>query len=201
MVETTFIYGLNDPETGECRYVGKSNNPHERLSDHFTECRDKTHRRANWLNSLAAKGLKPTLQIIDEVPFEHWKQLEVAYIEFFRERGFDLTNGTPGGEDPPSAPMLGKIHSLEARAKIRASLKALPIKSYANRRIKRIQNSSRFHGVIYYMARKNWRASICVSSKRIFLGYFDDELSAAKVHDSAAKTYHGEGAKLNFPNE
>jgi len=37
-------------------------------------------------------------EIIDEVPSEHWQQWEVAYIVFFKEQGFDLTNGSLGGE-------------------------------------------------------------------------------------------------------
>lgn len=115
-METTFIYALNDPETGECRYVGKADDPRTRLPDHIKECRYKTHHRANWIKSLIARGLSPILEVIDEVPFEHWPQLEVAYIEFFREQGFDLVNGTPGGENPPS--QKGKKLSAEHRAKI-----------------------------------------------------------------------------------
>lgn len=100
-------------------YVGKADRPQKRFSNHFTECRDKRHRRANWLKALNARGLKPILQVIDEVPFEHWPQLEVAYIEFFLEQGFDLVNGTPGGESPVS--WLGKSHSPESRVKIGAA--------------------------------------------------------------------------------
>lgn len=109
-MDTTFIYFLKDPENPKKGYVGKTDRPRKRLSDHFIECRDKTHRRANWLKSLVARKLKPALQVIDEVPFEHWPQLEVAYIEFFLEQGYALVNGTPGGEGVSMTP--------EIRAKI-----------------------------------------------------------------------------------
>ena len=38
-------------------------------------------------------------------------------------------------------------------------------------------------------------------SKRLHLGYFQDEIEAAKVYDEAAKKYHGEFAILNFPDD
>jgi hypothetical protein len=34
--------------------------------------------------------------------------------------------------------------------------------------------------------------------KSIFLGYFKNEIDAAKSYDNAAKTYHGDFAVLNF---
>ena len=39
-----------------------------------------------------------------------------------------------------------------------------------------------------------------INGKHTFLGYFYDEVEAAKAYDRAAKKYHGDFAALNFPN-
>ncbi len=49
--------------------------------------------------------------------------------------------------------------------------------------------------------RKRWKAKIQVNGKNRFIGYFDDEIEAAKAYDEAAKKYYGEFAVLNFESE
>jgi hypothetical protein len=39
-----------------------------------------------------------------------------------------------------------------------------------------------------------------VDCKSKFIGYFDNEIDAAKAYDQAAIKYHGEFASLNFPD-
>jgi hypothetical protein len=68
-------------------------------------------------------------------------------------------------------------------------------------RAKRKNTSSRFVGVCLLKRRNRWRVGIKNKEERIFLGYFDDEIEAAKAYDAAAKKYHGEFARLNFPEE
>lgn len=92
--------------------MGKSTNPAKRVSSHLY-AKERCH-RTHWISFLRAQGLRPTLEIIDEVPDEHWQQLEIAYIEFFREQGCNLTNGNDGGEG-------GHNPSLETVAKRRAA--------------------------------------------------------------------------------
>ena len=97
---TTFIYALKDPQDGEIRYIGKSNNPKGRFSVHVWEARrsEKRNHRVNWIRKILDKGGTPELEVIDEIPFQYWQALEAAYIQFFRESGCDLVNGTDGGD-------------------------------------------------------------------------------------------------------
>lgn len=43
-----------------------------------------------------------------------------------------------------------------------------------------------------------WATHIVANGKYIYLGYFKDEITAAKKYDEAAIKYHGEFANLNF---
>lgn len=121
-MRTTFIYALKEPDTGEIRYVGKADDPGYRFSVHLSL--RINNRRGNWIFSVLGRGLKPNLEILDEVPIKYWQQWEVAYIEFFKEQGCNLVNGTPGGEGAGSGedhPRFGKKHSLSAKEKISQS--------------------------------------------------------------------------------
>ena len=60
---------------------------------------------------------------------------------------------------------------------------------------KRAGCTSKFKGV--YLAAKKWRAQIYVHKKRYQLGYFDDEVEAARSYNDAATELFGEFARLN----
>ena len=62
----------------------------------------------------------------------------------------------------------------------------------------RSNSSSRFIGVYFEKRSSKWVAKIVTNGKRIWLGRFSDEISAAKAHDKAALKYHKEFAHLNF---
>ena len=64
---------------------------------------------------------------------------------------------------------------------------------------KRIDNTSGYKGVSWHKKRTIWQVGIKNSHKRIHLGYFTCLIRAAKTYDEAAKEYHGEFARLNFP--
>jgi hypothetical protein len=65
---------------------------------------------------------------------------------------------------------------------------------------KRKNTSSRFMGVHFNKSRGLWSSNIRHQRKRTWLGCFDNEEDAAKAYDAAAKKYHGEFARLNFPD-
>jgi hypothetical protein len=68
----------------------------------------------------------------------------------------------------------------------------------SNQMHKRGNKSSRFHGVYFHSHKRLWAAQLRHNNKQFNLGYFRDELAAAKRYDEAARAIHGEFASLNF---
>jgi len=58
--------------------------------------------------------------------------------------------------------------------------------------------TSRYKGVCWNKRNKKWAAAIKCNNKTYHLGYFKDEIEAAKAYDGAAKKYHGRFASCNF---
>lgn len=106
----TFIYSLEYP-IGNIRYIGKSDNPKKRLENHIKEAkhRNKSH-KDNWINSLTEP---PILNIIEETTYEHWQNKEAYWIDFYKGKGFNLVNGTDGGEG--SNGFEGKKHTQKTK--------------------------------------------------------------------------------------
>ena len=95
----TYIYILKD-ENNTPRYVGKSNNVKNRFTKHIYEASkyaDRNTHKVNWIRSMLNNGLKPTIEIIDEVSVENWEYWEKFYIEQYKTMGFDITNSREGG--------------------------------------------------------------------------------------------------------
>lgn len=97
-MKTTFIYCLIDPRDNQIRYVGKSNNPKERLKNHCNPARYRPTYKFNWIKKLRQLELKPILKILEEVDIEIWKQKEKYWIDFYKSEGFNLVNYTDGGD-------------------------------------------------------------------------------------------------------
>ena len=53
-------------------------------------------------------------------------------------------------------------------------------------------------GVLEKRYEKMWGAFIKIDGKSKYLGWFRNEIEAAKAYDEAAKKYHKEFANLNF---
>jgi hypothetical protein len=65
-------------------------------------------------------------------------------------------------------------------------------------KFKRKDSPSKYKGVTWHKYTKKWQVQICYAGKHKFVGYFDDEIEAAKAYNEAAKLYHKEFAVLNF---
>lgn len=96
-----YIYALRCPETGVTRYIGKTTTPETRLKGHVLKAQSgrTNHHCAHWIRSLLAKGLRPEMVVVDQVPDGgDWKAAESKAIQAHRLVGCDLTNLTGGGE-------------------------------------------------------------------------------------------------------
>lgn len=106
------IYVLRCPETNAVRYVGKCIDLKTRVRQHISESRIgkvKSH-KCTWIASLLRKGLKPKIEIdcvVDDG--DDWKAVEQARVAFHRANGWDLTNGTDGGDSPGELTVEGRI--------------------------------------------------------------------------------------------
>ncbi len=68
-----------------------------------------------------------------------------------------------------------------------------------NKRKANFNSSSKYKGVMWDKRRGKWQAQIGHNGKKIFIGYFDDEETAARAYDAKAKELYGKYAALNFP--
>lgn len=62
---------------------------------------------------------------------------------------------------------------------------------------KRTGMTSKFKGVCWHKQHEQWAAAIYRGGKRCHLGYFDDEVDAARAYNNAAVAMSGEFARLN----
>ena len=119
---TAFIYALNDPNTGKCRYVGKSVNPKKRFRAHINSAVKPSSHKNCWILGLRQRGQAPHLEILDEVPMQEWEFWEREYIRVFRAIGFDLVNLSDGG----GRGMEGKQQPMSQRIAVSQALKGKP---------------------------------------------------------------------------
>lgn len=107
------IYVLKDPTTFEIRYVGLSSNVDKRYLEHI---KDKAiSYKQRWINTLLKNDEKPLLGVIESnLTLSEAFELEIRYIEKYKNKGFKLTNSTIGG----NAPMANKTHSNETKLKM-----------------------------------------------------------------------------------
>lgn len=108
------IYGLIDPRSGRCRYVGKTKGDEsKRLRAHICDAmrRGGEIPRFRWINQLLALGLTPQSVTLERVHEEDWRAAERMWIAEMRHRFHDLLNATDGGDG-----VHGYVHKKETRA-------------------------------------------------------------------------------------
>lgn len=99
MSSTVLIYGLIDPQTNECRYVGKAKDLIQRLKDHCKSSSLRAHTHKNsWIKSVLSDGHQPEIVAFERAPEHEWEEAESFWIAYFKMLGAKLTNGSLGGE-------------------------------------------------------------------------------------------------------
>ena len=89
----TYIYTLNDPDTGDVRYVGQTDYPSYRLAQHMNpSARDKKTAKSKWVLSLVLVGKRPVMHIIDSVREKYKNAAEEYWINYFAHSGSNITN-------------------------------------------------------------------------------------------------------------
>ena len=76
----------------------------------------------------------------------------------------------------------------------KSNLRIVTVEQNSMNRISGKKSSSKYIGVSFNKNTRKWRANI----KRIHLGYFENEIDAAKARDFATKEHFGDFGKLNF---
>jgi hypothetical protein len=94
--DIAYIYALIDPIDTSVRYIGKTVTPNKRLSEHISECKNVRHRRANWINSLLIKNIKPEMIILKICPLSEFEKYESEFIKFYKSN--NLTNSDENGQ-------------------------------------------------------------------------------------------------------
>ena len=83
----------------------------------------------------------------------------------------------------------------------RDNLRVCTHQQNAGNRSKRRGTHSRFAGVGFNKQYGKHFAAVYARGERFFLGYFANEVEAARAHDVKAVELYGEFAQLNFPEE
>ena len=119
---SVFIYGFFDRATGECRYIGKTTRPVDRLSWYYQHvCRGGDTYILRWLRKRMEENRLPILEILEVASSSTWRAQEKWWIDTLINEGHRLTNLNEGG---------GSIHVLsgESRKKLSESIKGKPWK-------------------------------------------------------------------------
>jgi hypothetical protein len=102
--------------------VGKAADLVKRFRNHLKECRRGRTKKEKWIASLLKRGALPLMEALEVVDESEWESAEMYWISQLNAWGFQLLNGTRGGEG--SDGFRGKRHSEQTKAKCAQAAKS-----------------------------------------------------------------------------
>lgn len=152
---------------------------------------------------------------VKRIPLDngHYAIVDAADYEWLRQYNWHFLNGYAARRTKGKAiymhqqimqPPEGMIVDHHNRSKLdnrRSNLRVCTSDQNSRNQGKRSGSFSRFKGVGYSKSRHKWYAKLYFEGKAIWLGYFADEVAAARAYDRAAVACFREFAHLNFPEE
>jgi hypothetical protein len=86
-----FVYGLYDPRTGLCRYVGSTTRTiTQRYAEHLISPRKDA--RGEWIRDLVRHGCWPSVKVLERVTDSDLGEAELFWINYLQWLGMPLLN-------------------------------------------------------------------------------------------------------------
>lgn len=98
-MKTYYVYVLREVDTHRIKWVGQTENPHQRTLQHRSiRLTGNSNANESFLNWLCRTETEPELEVVCVVgSLSESLRVEKELILAFRSRGEDLLNGEPGG--------------------------------------------------------------------------------------------------------
>ena len=125
MDNNVFIYGLVEKNNNTLKYIGKTTDIKRRLRRHINERFLHDSYKDRWIRKMVNYNIDIDIIIIDSVEQKEWQYWEKFYISYYKYIGCKLTNGTNGGDEPPSTK--GRKHTEESKLKMSKTKKGKPV--------------------------------------------------------------------------
>lgn len=167
------IYGLIDPVSRMCRYVGKTKKAIAvRLKQHIADARRYPNiPRFRWINGLRQAGYTPEAIELEAADDCSWCEAEQFWIAYLRSLGSPLLNCTSGGDgihdfrhsdESKAKQSASAVRALEERPELRRIRGLAVSRAYADPDVrKKLSDSLRISH-----ARPETKAKLCAAAKK-----------------------------------
>lgn len=125
-IDKVAIYALKCPESGAVRYIGKANNPKNRLATHIRGARKRRTPVHCWIGSLASP---PVMEVLEWVDAADWVAAERRLIAEYRMHA-RLLNLADGGDEPGCSREVRVANGLKVLALIKADPIRLGLRNF-----------------------------------------------------------------------